>query len=108
MLSFRVWKFPRYFAFLEGCKNAKACTVLLRGGSKDILNEVERNLADAMQVSFCPPLPRDGQPSFSVRIHVSVRVLSFPRGASSLRRGSVELDFGSVPIPHNAPSHGVL
>lgn len=40
----------RYFSFLEGCKDAKACTILLRGGSKDVLNEVERNLADAMQV----------------------------------------------------------
>ena len=28
----------------------KACTVLLRGGSKDVLNEIERNLSDAMQV----------------------------------------------------------
>ncbi len=40
----------RYFAFLEQCKEAKACTVLLRGGSKDVLNEIERNLQDAMQV----------------------------------------------------------
>ena len=39
-----------YFAFLEGCTSAKACTLLLRGGSKDVLNEVERNLQDAMQV----------------------------------------------------------
>lgn len=30
------------------CKNPKACTILLRGASKDILNEVERNLQDAM------------------------------------------------------------
>ncbi|RYG65822.1 thermosome subunit, partial [archaeon] len=41
---------PRYFAFLEQCKEAKACTVLLRGGSKDVLNEIERNLQDAMHV----------------------------------------------------------
>ncbi len=40
----------RYFVFLEDCKDAKACTVLLRGGSKDVLNEVERNLQDAMLV----------------------------------------------------------
>lgn len=40
-----------YFTFLEDCKDAKACTVLLRGGSKDVLNEVERNLSDAMQVT---------------------------------------------------------
>lgn len=46
----------RYFSFLEQCKDAKACTVLLRGGSKDVLNEVERNLADAMQVRKPPPL----------------------------------------------------
>lgn len=39
-----------YFAFLEKCTDAKACTVLLRGGSKDVLNEIERNLSDAMQV----------------------------------------------------------
>jgi T-complex protein 1 subunit gamma len=39
-----------YFAFLEQCTDAKAVTVLLRGGSKDVLNEIERNLQDAMQV----------------------------------------------------------
>jgi T-complex protein 1 subunit gamma len=40
----------RYFAFLEQCKDPKACTVLLRGASKDVLNEMERNLQDAIQV----------------------------------------------------------
>merc|ERR1719267_359627 len=39
-----------YFVFLEECSDPKACTVLLRGGSKDVLNEIERNLGDAMQV----------------------------------------------------------
>lgn len=39
-----------YFAFLEECDDPKACTILLRGGSKDVLNEIERNLQDAMQV----------------------------------------------------------
>merc|ERR1712117_791756 len=33
-----------YFTFLEQCKDPKACTILLRGASKDILNEVARNL----------------------------------------------------------------
>nr|WCZ58614.1 T-complex protein 1 subunit gamma [Andalucia godoyi] len=40
-----------YFAFFEDCANPKACTVLLRGPSKDFLNEVERNLHDAMLVA---------------------------------------------------------
>jgi len=39
-----------YFAFLEECDKPKACTVLLRGASKDVLNEIERNLQDALQV----------------------------------------------------------
>lgn len=40
-----------YYAFIEECTDPKACTVLLRGGSKDVLNEMERNLQDAMQVA---------------------------------------------------------
>ncbi|XP_065912034.1 T-complex protein 1 subunit gamma-like [Dysidea avara] len=39
-----------YFTYLTRCKDPKACTIVLRGASKDILNEVERNLQDAMQV----------------------------------------------------------
>ncbi len=40
-----------YFTFIEECQNPKACTILLRGASKDILNEVERNLQDALNVA---------------------------------------------------------
>ncbi|KAL9108281.1 MAG: hypothetical protein Q9227_006878 [Pyrenula ochraceoflavens] len=40
-----------YFTFLTHCKEPKACTILLRGPSKDILNEIERNLGDAMNVA---------------------------------------------------------
>jgi len=40
-----------YFSFFEECVEPKACTVLLRGANKDVLNEVERNLNDAMQVT---------------------------------------------------------
>merc|ERR1712241_1207328 len=40
-----------YFTFLVECKEPKACTILLRGASKDILAEVERNLQDAMNVA---------------------------------------------------------
>lgn len=40
-----------YFTFIEQCKNPKACTILLRGASKDVLNEVERNFQDAMNVA---------------------------------------------------------
>ncbi|XP_054159430.1 T-complex protein 1 subunit gamma-like [Oppia nitens] len=40
-----------YFTFIVDCKNPKACTILLRGASKDMLNELERNLQDAMYVA---------------------------------------------------------
>ncbi|KAG5513280.1 hypothetical protein PMAC_001651 [Pneumocystis sp. 'macacae'] len=40
-----------YYTFLTKCKNPKACTILLRGPSKDIINEIERNLQDAMSVT---------------------------------------------------------
>lgn len=40
-----------FFAFIVDCKDPKACTVLLRGASKDLLNEVERNLQDALSVA---------------------------------------------------------
>jgi len=40
-----------YWSFITDCEDPKACTILLRGASKDILNEVERNLNDAMYVT---------------------------------------------------------
>ncbi|XP_067058085.1 T-complex protein 1 subunit gamma-like isoform X1 [Acropora muricata] len=49
---FEIKKFgDEYYCFVTECKNPKACTILLRGASKDILNEVERNLQDAMNVT---------------------------------------------------------
>lgn len=38
------------FCYLTDCRDPGACTILLRGGSKDVLNEMERNLQDALQV----------------------------------------------------------
>lgn len=49
---------------MDECKSPKACTILLRGPSKDILNEIDRNLADAMSVArnvvFNPTLAPGG------------------------------------------------
>lgn len=60
-----------YYVYLEKCKDPKACTIVLRGGSKDVLNEIERNLQDAMQVArnvvFEPKLlPGGGATEMSV------------------------------------------
>ena len=40
-----------YYSFLVKCRDPKACTVLLRGASKDVLSEIERNLQDALAVT---------------------------------------------------------
>lgn len=40
-----------YFTFMTECKKPNACSIILRGASKDVLNEIERNLHDAMGVA---------------------------------------------------------
>eukprot|EP00930_Biecheleria_cincta_P045029 TRINITY_DN3102_c0_g2_i1.p1 TRINITY_DN3102_c0_g2~~TRINITY_DN3102_c0_g2_i1.p1 ORF type:complete len:560 (-),score=129.78 TRINITY_DN3102_c0_g2_i1:54-1733(-) len=40
-----------YFTFLVQCQEPKACSVMLRGASRDVLNEMERNLQDAFNVA---------------------------------------------------------
>ena len=40
-----------YFSYMVDCKDPKACSIVLRGASKDVLNEIERNLHDAMGVA---------------------------------------------------------
>ncbi len=36
--------------FIEGCKNPKAVTILVRGGTEHVVDEVERSLTDAIKV----------------------------------------------------------
>jgi thermosome len=38
------------WVFVEGCKNPKAVTVLMRGGSQRVLDEAERSIHDALMV----------------------------------------------------------
>lgn len=68
----------RYFTFLTQCSSPKACTILLRGPSKDILNEIDRNLADAMAVArnvvFNPTLvPGGGACELAINVALQAR-----------------------------------
>ena len=70
-----------YFTFLTKCENPKACTILLRGPSKDILNEIERNLQDAMSVArnvmFHPRLcPGGGATEMAISVRLYQRAKS--------------------------------
>merc|ERR1712039_427339 len=40
-----------YFTFMTQCEKPQACSVILRGASRDVLNEMERNLHDAFNVA---------------------------------------------------------
>merc|ERR1719262_1200402 len=40
-----------YFCYMTKCQDPKACSVILRGATKDVLNEMERNLHDAFNVA---------------------------------------------------------
>lgn len=67
---------------MTDCKDPKACTILLRGASKDILNEVERNLQDAMNsarnVMIEPLLVPGGGAVEMALTHVSTVFLIYP------------------------------
>lgn len=70
-----------YFTFITKCRNPKACTILLRGPSKDILNEIERNLQDAMSVArnvmFHPRLsPGGGATEMAVSVRLAQKAKS--------------------------------
>ena len=73
--------------FLTECRTPKACTILLRGPSKDILNEIDRNLADAMSVArnvfFNPTLAPGGgatEMAISVGLHAKARSVTGVEG----------------------------
>jgi len=76
-----------YFTFLTKCKSPKACTILLRGPSKDILNEVERNLQDAMSVArnvfFHPRLSPGGG---ATEMAVSVRLAEMAKAVEGVQQ----------------------
>ena len=64
--------------YLVDCADPKACTVVLRGGSRDVLNELERNLTDAVQVArqlaFEPKLlPGGGATEMSIAVALTER-----------------------------------
>ncbi|KZV70262.1 T-complex protein 1 [Peniophora sp. CONT] len=70
-----------YFTFLTECTTPKACTILLHGPSKDILNEIDRNLADAMSVArnvvFNPTLaPGGGATEMAISVGLQAKARS--------------------------------
>mmetsp|Transcript_41206 Transcript_41206/g.36541 ORF Transcript_41206/g.36541 Transcript_41206/m.36541 type:complete len:560 (-) Transcript_41206:437-2116(-) len=76
-----------YFTFMVECKNPKACTILLRGASKDVLNEMERNLQDALAVAknimINPKLVPGGG---ATEMAISAKLLEFAKSVEGLEQ----------------------
>src|SRR6185295_10154582 len=41
------------WVFIEGCKNPKSVTILIRGGSQRLVDEAERSIHDALMALKC-------------------------------------------------------
>ena len=89
-----------YFTFITG-KAPKACTILLRGANKDTLNEVERNLHDAMcvarNIAQQPCLvPGGGASEISIAHAISEKMKSI-NGLQQLPYGSIAQALEVIP-----------
>lgn len=79
-----------YFTFITGCKGA-ACSIVLRGASKDSLNEMERNLQDAMSVARNLILdPSIVYGAASCEMHVSARLMAKAKTISDVEQAAYE------------------
>lgn len=90
-----------YFAFFEKCINPKACSIIIRGAGKDILQEIERNLMDAINVVrniFRKPvvLPGGGATEMSIACYLRKKA-NMIRGKTSLPYKSVADAFEVIP-----------
>ncbi|UKJ89410.1 T-complex protein 1 chaperonin [Theileria orientalis] len=80
-----------YYSYFVDCEKTKSCSIVLRGGSKDVLNEVERNMYDALNVcrnilTNCKLLPGGG----ATEIYVSNYLNRQIQLKSGLKRLSYE------------------
>lgn len=90
-----------YYTFITDCKDPHTATILLRGPSKDVLNEVERNIQDALGVTrnvlFEPRLcPGGGATEMSVATKLVEKSKSIA-GVEQYPYHSVALAFEVIP-----------
>lgn len=76
-----------YFTFITGCPKGSACSILLRGASKDTLNEMERNLHDAMCVARnIIKEPRSVFGAGALEMHVSKTLMEKAKTVSGVQQ----------------------
>jgi T-complex protein 1 subunit gamma len=90
-----------YFSFITQSEKANTCTILLRGASKDVLNEVERNLHDALNVAknvilFPKLVPGGGAAEMSISQHLLEKSKSI-EGVKQWPYRAISLAFEVIP-----------
>jgi T-complex protein 1 subunit gamma len=69
------------------CKDAKACSIILRGASKDVLNEIERNLHDALGVARNVIInPRLAPGGGAIEMELSCRLMNKSKDMPSIQQ----------------------
>ncbi|KAH7828049.1 chaperonin containing TCP1, group II (cytosolic) [Monocercomonoides exilis] len=91
-----------FFAYFVKCKEPKACTIVLRGSSKDVLNEIERNLQDAMCVArniLVDPrlLPGGGATEMAVSTALALTAAAEEEGVAQWPRKAIAQAFEVIP-----------
>lgn len=80
-----------YFTYITGCPQGTACSVVLRGASKDTLNEMERNLHDAMCVARNIILePRIVYGAAAIEAHVSARLMEKAKSITGVQQAAYQ------------------
>jgi chaperonin GroEL (HSP60 family) len=80
------------WTFVEGCKNPKAMTILVRGGTERVVDEVERSMHDAIMVTKdvlenpCDSRARGG----AVEEELSYRLMKWSRSLEGREQLAVE------------------
>ncbi len=94
--------------YVMGCSNPKAITILIRGGTEHIVDEVERAVEDALgDVSAALKSSRIVSGGGAVEIEVSRRLRDFAKGLNGRERLAVEefasaLEFIPTTLAENA------
>jgi T-complex protein 1 subunit gamma len=80
-----------YFTYITGCPRGSACSLVLRGASKDTLNEMERNLHDAMCVARNIILePRIVLGAAAIEMHVSSRLMEKAKSITGVQQAAYQ------------------
>ena len=85
------------WVFIEGCKNPKAVTILIRGGSQRLVDEAERSIHDALMavkcVVECPSVVVGGGSSEAI---VSRKLREWSASLGSRQQITISPSSGSV------------